>query len=109
MLESRPSHKELCELVMPHYAAKWKFIGSLLDLKPSLLDIIDHDHGRSTIDSCLEMWNQWLNTDTSATWRKVLKVLEHTAVPEAEKSNLTHVYMYLHIIIIIIIISSYVL
>ena len=94
MLESRPSHSELVDLVMPHYAAKWKVIGSLLGLSTSVLDIIDHDHGRSAINCCNEMWQRWLDTDTSATWRKILKTLEHKTVTETEKGYLTHNHNY---------------
>ena len=92
MLASRPLLRDLADVVTPHYAAKWRVIGFLLGLSQSALDIIEYDRGRSAINCCIEIWGKWLDSDTSATWRKVLKVLENKAVTETEKekSNLTH-------------------
>ena len=87
MIVSTPSLQELTDLVIPHYAAKWKVIGSLLGLTKSTLDIIEHDCGNRAIKCCSEMWGKWLDTDTSATWRTVLNALDHEAVTETEKSN----------------------
>ena len=96
MIASRPSLQELIDLVIPHCAAKWKFIGSLLGLSQSVLDIIEHDH-RSAIDCCIKMWTKWLDTDTTATWRTVLNALDHEAVTETEKSN-HHLHMYMYVL-----------
>ena len=52
----------------------------LLGLSKSNLNIIEHDHGRNTISCCSHMWENWLETNTSATWEDVLKVREHKAV-----------------------------
>ena len=89
VLGSRPSLQQLTNLVVPHYAAKWRVIGVLLGLSQSTLDIIKYNHGRDAINYCIEMCGKWLDTDTSATWRKVLDVLEHKAVTvtEAKISN----------------------
>ena len=87
MLGSRPSLQQLTDLVIPHYAAKWKVIGLLLGLSQSEIDIIEYDHGRNAINCCIGMWGKWLDTNTSATWRKALDVLERKAVTETEKSN----------------------
>lgn len=87
MLESSPSLRDLTDLVTPNYAAKWRVIAPLLGLSKSDIDIIEHDHGRSAINCCSEMWGKWLDTDTKATWREVLKAIDHKAVTEKEKGN----------------------
>ena len=87
VLESSPSLRDLTDLVTPNYAAKWRVIASLLGLSKPDIDIIAHDHGRSAINCCGEMWGKWLNTYTEATWGDVLKIIDHKTVTEEEKGN----------------------
>ena len=97
----------MTKLVTPQYAAKWRVIGSLLDLNGSALEIIEHDRGRSAINCCSEMWGTWLDKDTSATWNHVLTVLEHKTVIQATINAPTDteakgIYMYIRICIKIV-------
>jgi len=77
----------LTNLITPHHAANWRVIGSSLDLSKSDLDIIAHDHGRSAIESCTQMWGKWLETNYRATWEDVLNALK--TITQAEKGNST--------------------
>ena len=99
----------MTKLVTPLYAAKWRVIGSLLGLNGSVLEIIEHDHGRSAINCCSEMWGTWLDKDTSATWNDVLTVLEHKTViqatiiaPTDTEAKGIYVNMYIHMCIKIV-------
>ena len=106
VLKSTPSLRDLTNLVTPDCAAEWRVVGSLLGLTKSNLDIIEHDHGRNAISCCSHMWGNWLETNASATWEDVLKVLEHKAVKVTKNSDLTdshsekgmlYTYIYIYV------------
>ena len=79
-LDSRPELKHLHNLVSPNYAATWRKIGHYLGLEDGQLDIIDHDHYHRAEDCCDTVLEQWLDTDTTATWDKVIKAIESPVV-----------------------------
>lgn len=84
-LNSIPKIKDLSNLVTPHYAAKWNNIGLKLGITKAQLDIIEHDHGRSAVKCCNEMWGRWLDLDPNGTWKNVLDSLECKTRPQTEK------------------------
>ena len=76
---STPQLKDLHNHITPHYAARWRVIGALLGLSSGTLDIIkyDNDKARPCCDAMLE---EWLEVDPSATWNKLLSVIQSPAV-----------------------------
>ena len=74
VLDATPKLKDLCNLISPEYAASWRIIGASLGLTIGRLNIIQHDHHKAE-DCCNAVWEEWLDTDCTATWYKVTKVV----------------------------------
>ena len=70
----------------PEYAAKWRAIGKFLGLSSGALDIIECDHQKTTA-RCTEMFGQWLDTDSSATWGKVISAIDAAMKPATKPVN----------------------
>ncbi|XP_065904422.1 protein NLRC5-like [Dysidea avara] len=74
-IHTKPALKDLCNTVTLEYGAHWKEIGTLLTLRRGILDMIEKDH-QKTEDRCNDMWREWLDYDTTASWGKILEVIE---------------------------------
>ena len=57
--------------VIPRYAAKWRRTGALLGLSTGVLDIIENDCRGKAESCCNAMFERWLDTDHTASWRKL--------------------------------------
>ena len=75
-----PSLKDLYQHITPKYAADWEVIGTLLDLPSATLDTIGLDNHYKAAKCCNAMLNKWLQVDTTASWRKLLNIIESPAV-----------------------------
>ena len=80
IVNTTPSLKDLYRHVTPKYAPQWRVIGILLDLPNERLNIIEHDHVYRAEPCCNAMLANWLQVDTTASWRKLLTVIESPAV-----------------------------
>ena len=83
VLESPPKLKDLYNIVTPDYAAHWKVIGTLLDISKGRLDGIERSFPANAFWCCNKMLEVWLEIDTSASWRKIVQVIESPAVMAA--------------------------
>ena len=54
----------------------WKNIGMELDLPDATLSIIENDNRHSVERCCNEMLRQWLKSDSSASWQKLLTAID---------------------------------
>ena len=66
-------------LVIPSYAKHWKQIGTELQLDDQALDNIEANyatHPKKVENCCREMITQWLSTDDTATWLKLLNAID---------------------------------
>ena len=79
-MDSPPKLKDLYNIVTPDYAAHWKVIGTLLDISSGRLDGIEKSFPASAFWCCNDMLKTWLETDTSATWRKLIQVIDSPGV-----------------------------
>ena len=77
---STPQLKDLYNYIIPHYAARWRVIGTLLGLPEGRLEIIEHDHYHKAEPCCGAVLQEWLEVDPYASWEKLLKVIELPAV-----------------------------
>ena len=68
----RPTLKELCEKITPHFASHWWRIGTFLNIHHGELACIEHEF-RSCQERCDRMLAKWLDTDTTASWEKLIK------------------------------------
>ena len=76
----KPQLPELMDRVSVDAGAKWCHIGVQLGLPNGKLQIINDTHNGQPQDCCMEMFDEWLNTDRNATWRKLINVLCRPAV-----------------------------
>ena len=77
---SSPLLKDLHRLITPHYAAHWRVIGTQLGLPSGILDIIEQDNVYRSVPCCNDMWSKWVKMDTSASWNKLLSVIQSPAM-----------------------------
>ena len=55
-------------------------MGTLLGLSSKTLDIIEYDNPYNVMDCCNAMLKKWLETDTTASWRKFFTAIESPVV-----------------------------
>ena len=80
IVNTTPLLKDLQQYITPHYAAEWEVIGTQLGLPIGELDTIKAENPTDFKRCCNNMWIQWLQEDTTASWRKLVTVLESPAV-----------------------------
>ena len=83
IVNTRPLLKDLYIHITPQYATRWRVIGILLDLPSETLNVIEHRHRGRTEKCCDAMLVRWLQTDTTASWRKLFTVIESHVQPFA--------------------------
>ena len=79
-MKSEPLLKDLHYYITPHYATRWKVIGTQLGLPIESLNIIEYDHVFRAVSCCNAMLAKWLQVDTTASWSKLFTVIESPAV-----------------------------
>lgn len=79
-VNSTPSLKDLQQYVTPQYAIQWRVIGIQLGLSSETLDIIECDNYYKIIPCCNAMLKQWLQMDITASWEKLLTIIESSAM-----------------------------
>ena len=75
-----PKLKDLYKHVTPQYAADWKVIGTLLGLPSGELKSIEAGYPINVKWCCNQMLEKWLEEDPSASWNKLLSVIQSPAV-----------------------------
>jgi len=79
-VHTTPLLKELENYVTPHHAAKWREIGTQLDIGKGTLDAIEHDCYHKAVPCCNSVWEKWLEVDDFASWKKLLDIIQSPAV-----------------------------
>ena len=79
-MNSKPLLKDLYGYVTPQYAADWFEIGTLLGLPSGELNTIKAEYPTDFKRCSNKMWIHWLQEDTTASWGKLLTVIESSAV-----------------------------
>ena len=69
---------------MPYVATQWKDLGEIL-LRPDIVDtqcleIIEADNQRNVKACCKSMFKKWIDTDTNASWEKLIKALQQQSI-----------------------------
>ena len=82
-----PLLKDVCQYITPQYAADWKVIGTLLDLPTGELKTIEAGWPTNVKWCCNQMLEKWLEMDITASWRKLLTVIESPAVSGHEQGT----------------------
>ena len=79
-----PKLKDLYQHITPQYAAYWEVIGTLLGLPSPTLNIIERDNHYKARECCNVMLKEWLQVDPTASWGKLLTVIESPAVSSGQ-------------------------
>ena len=82
MHSKKPHLKQLQNLVTPYYAASWKEIGLQLGIAQGILHTIEINFQTDIETCCTEMLTEWLDTDVTASWDKLMQVVYSPAVTE---------------------------
>ena len=77
---STPQLKDLHNHITPHYAAHWRAIGTVLGLPSGTLEIIKYDNRDKAEPCCDAVLEEWLEVDPSASWNKLLSIIQSPAV-----------------------------
>ena len=80
IVNTAPLLKDLYQHITPQYAADWKVIGTLLGLPSGELKAIEAGYPTNVKWCCNQMLERWLEMDTTASWSKLLTVIESPAV-----------------------------
>ena len=89
-----PLLKDLYQHITPQYAADWKVIGTLLGLPSGKLNAIEAGYPTNVKWCCNQMFEKWLEMDTTASWRKLLAIIESPAVSSVPGK--LHINSYMH-------------
>ena len=82
MHSKKPLLKHLQNLVTPYYAASWKEIGLQLGIAQGILQSIEIKFQTDVETCCDEMFTEWLDTDVTASWGKLIQVVYSPAVTD---------------------------
>ena len=83
----KPHLNDLQNCITINYAARWREIGTGLELTQGRLEIIEADHNKSE-KKCNAMLSYWLMEKAdSATWKKLLSVLDSPAVSSTYRNK----------------------
>ena len=80
LVNTTPLLKDLYQHITPQYAADWKVIGTLLGLPSGELKAIEAGYPTNVKWCCNQMLEKWLEVDPTASWEKLLTVIESPAV-----------------------------
>ena len=79
-----PKLKDLYQHITPQYAADWKVIGTLLGLPIGELKAIEAGYPTNVKWCCNQMLEKWLEVNPSASWEKLISVIESPAVSSGQ-------------------------
>ena len=76
---AKPTMNEICRHIRDEAACRWKDLGIELVIPTHQLDIILMNNPHNMQECCTQMFSYWLQTDTEASWSKLLNALRNTA------------------------------
>ena len=76
----KPLLKDLYQHITPQYAVDWKVIGTLLGLPSGEMKAIEAGYPTNVKWCRNQMLEKWLKMDITASWEKLLTVIESPAV-----------------------------
>jgi len=68
--------KDLIKYVSAKYAADWKRIGYFLEMEIGTLQAIERNFPSNVNWCCDQMFEKWLEMDTTASWAKVFVAID---------------------------------
>ena len=83
-MNATPLLKDLYQHITPEFAAEWKVIGTLLGLPSGELKAIEAAYPTNVKWCCNQMLEKWLEIDATASWEKLLTVIESPAVSKGD-------------------------
>ena len=89
VINSRPELKDLNNLVTPEYGVHWKVIGTQLGIEKGILDSIEASYPTNVLWCCNKFLETWHETDTDASWKKIIEAINCPAVAALRTVNTT--------------------
>ena len=71
----KPDPRDTNRNIVPNFAVKWRELGEALRIPSSQLDIINTDLRNSCEERCRAVLRKWIELDPSATWGKLIDVV----------------------------------
>ena len=101
-MNTTPLLKDLYQHITPQFAADWKVMGILLGLSSGRLQAIEAGWPTNVKRCCNQMWEQWLQMDITASWKKLFSVIESPAVScsipnKGNTASYSFVYTYTYV------------
>ena len=72
----RPTHRDVYKYVVPRYAHKWRFLGTLLRVDEAELEIIHSDCRNDSKECCRRLFSMWLEIFPDALWDHLLSAID---------------------------------
>ena len=90
-ISSRPTLRDVDELIVTSVAAHWKRLALKLGLEFCVIEIISKNHSNDCEGACQDMFNRWLGEDrctgeVERTWSTILTTLGSAGYAELESS-----------------------
>ena len=85
-MDTTPHLKDLYEHITSQYASEWEVIGTLLGLLSGEMEAIEAEYPTNVKWCCNQMLEKWLEVDPTASWGKLLTVIESPAVSASHSS-----------------------
>ena len=91
VINSKPMLKDLYNLITPKYAAHWNVIGALLGIESGIITGIERTFPSNVSWCCNDLLKKWLESDTEATWKNMIQVIDSPAVTSLVSTSTTAV------------------
>ena len=71
-----PNIKDIRNYVVPKWAAKWRQLGTQLNIDQHVMDIVECDNRNDCRSCCLKMFCKWLEINHVASWEDILTAVD---------------------------------
>ena len=85
-----PKDSDLLRYIVPKFAAKWRDLGTYLEIPSHSLDTIAADHPSDSKKCCNTMLQEWKKISPYCTWdklQKAINLLSHVSVSSHNDSS----------------------
>ena len=67
----------MCKYVVPEYAHKWQYLGSLLNFRQAELGIIFSNFRNDAEECCRDLLSRWLEKNPIASWDQLFSAIDN--------------------------------
>ena len=70
--KERPELVDISNHIVPEWSPQWRQLGMELRIAHYMIDRIEHDHPNNCRRCCLVMLEDWLDSNSAATWEDLI-------------------------------------